>query len=550
MRFSWARMALATVLAVAVVAPLRSASAQLPQDVRVDVNLKDADMLTATRMLTQRTGIQFVVEPNSEGFGKITLKIDRVTAEDAIRYICLAAGATFRRDENGVYIISRTKAVTTPEPAAPAANVPKIVRRIKILKAGAREVYESLLYGTAFNSERGFEELKRFTALALPNNDSALRPIYNLVGNGGSTQTYAPRATGGPISTPISGGESGNNVVLPDEGAGQLGGLGGGGLGGGGLGGGQGGLGGGQGGLGGGRGGQGGQGGNVTLQGGTGLVPSGIDYISYDPTDNSLVVRGTEEDINQLQTYINLFDVAPRQVLIKVEFITTTDTLDRTLGYEFNYARGPVFAGERPGVFAPTSAPIFFSWATGNVTMRLRAALSEGNGKVVSAPIVRTLNNQPATVANQIVTYIFVPQITATGAVFNQTYTPVAIPIATTLTVAPRINDDNTITMYLTPVISNIVGFSTSPDGQQIPNQATQAVALVARVRNNETIVLGGLNSKSEQSSTNRVPVLSELPIFGQFFRTNSRTRNNSELLIFVTPTILDEDTTGNPGGP
>src|ERR1700757_372643 len=105
-----ARWVLLTGLSVLVVAPLTVASAQQPAETRVDVNLKDADMLTATRALTQRTGINFVIEPSSDqGYARITLQVSRVTPEDAIRYICQAAGASFRRDDNGVYIIGHEK---------------------------------------------------------------------------------------------------------------------------------------------------------------------------------------------------------------------------------------------------------------------------------------------------------------------------------------------------------------------------------------------------------------------------------------------------------
>ena len=86
--------------------------------------------------------------------------------------------------------------------------------------------------------------------------------------------------------------------------------------------------------------------------------------------------------------------------------------------------------------------------------------------------------------------------------------------------------------------------------GRHVCLRNTCAVAVVARVRNNETIVLGGLTQKNDDIGLNRVPVLSELPIIGQFFRFSTRRRTNSELLIFVTPSIVDEDTSGNPGGP
>jgi len=549
MRLSWAKMALFTVLAASVVGPVSSAIAQQPSDVRVDsLRLEKADLLSATRVLTQKTGLQFIIEASDVPFNRVTLQLKDVSPEDAIRYVCQAAGASFKRDENGVYMISHAKPVVdSPTPTEPPRPVPTQVRRIKILKAGARDVYEAMRFGTPFDSARGFADLSKFAKSAAWNAPS-MNPQISLLGNS-PRESYSPSAVIGsqPTGQPLTSSESGGGVIIPGSENANQGNFnpgGGGNRGGGG----QGNNGGGQGNNGGGQ--NGGGGGNVSLQGGQGLVPDGIDWISYDPTDNSLVVRGTEEAINTLQNYVNLFDVAPRQVLIKVEFITTTDTLDKSLGYEFLYQRGTVFTGTRPGAFIRSTDPVFLNYATGNVTARLRTALTQGGGKVVTAPIVRTLNNQPATVFNSVTTYVFTSQAAATGGSIINSTVAQPITISTVLSVAPRINQDNTITMYLQPNVGSIVGFSRSPDGSDFPNIANQGASVVARVANNETIVLGGLNTKSEDSTISRVPVLSEIPIFGQFFKFPRTSHTNSELLIFVTPTILDDDTTGNPGGP
>lgn len=537
MRLSWATMAFVGAVATALVAPVTSAIAQQgSEQVMVEsIFLKDADLLTATRVLTQKAGMQFVFESTSEAFGKVTLKLDRVTAEDALAYICRCAGASFRKDENGVYIIGKAKAITA-EPTAPPEKVVKTLRRIKVQKADVRNVYDMLLFMTPFNEGRGFEDLKKFKA----NNQvettlggaTSFRP--EVMNN--TVATYNPVNT--RASNPVTGNESGTDISLPSEfgaqgGAAGFGGQGGPGQGGGGIG-------------GGGRGQGGGQGqGNNNLAAGQGLVPQSIDFISYDPTDNSIVVRGTEEDIAELQRYISLFDVAPRQVEIKVEFITTTDDLDKSIGFDFLYSRGTVLAGTAPGTFARTSDPVFLNYATGNVTTRMRALLQEGRGKVVQAPILRTLNNQPAQIQSVIVTYIFINQTTISNGTVITTSNPQQLVAQTSLSVAPRINDDNTITVFLAPQISSFVGTSRGPDGTEIPNQVVQNINVVARVKNNETIVLGGLTNKNDNTIVSRVPLVSDLPIIGQFFRSTQRTKRNSDLLIFVTPHIVEEDEIG-----
>lgn len=548
MRFSWARMTLTAMLATMIVAPVSSAVAQQPNEVRVDLNLKDADLLSATNVLFARTGLAFVIEPSTEPYKKITLKIANVTPEDAVRYICQAAGAYYRRDEAGVIVISQKKPVAETAPVE-VVKKPKLLKRIHVKLADVRDIYDMVVYAIPMNSRNGFEELRRFSGISQNDSKRIFGPTVNYVNGQNSYQTFGPATNMVPT---LDTKEAASDIQIPgEEGAKQLGrgGGGAGGFGGGGQGGNGGFGGGGQGAGGGGIGGQGG-GANAQLVGGQGLVGQSIDFISYDPTDNSFVVRGDEDDINQLQTYISMFDVAPKQVQIKVEFVTTTDQLESSWGSEFQYTRGTIITGTRPGSFVRSSDPFYINYATGNLTTRLRASLFEGTGRVVSAPVLRTLNNQPAVIQSQVTTYIFINQTTVTQGAVVTNANPTALNASTQLAVAPRINDDNTITVTLAPQIQNFVGSSRGPNGEQIPNQSSQLINVVARVKNNETMVLGGLTQKNDDIGANRVPVLSELPIIGQFFRFNTRSKTNSELLIFVTPTILDEDSTGLTGGP
>lgn len=540
MRLTWTRITLAAVLACSMLAAPMGGFAQSSQDVRVDLTLRDADMMAATRLLTAQTGLQFIVEPSDDPFPKITLSLTGVTAEDAIRYLCQAAGAHFRRDDNGVYIISRTKPATS-EPAtttAPAVPAKLKLAKIKLMKADAEDVYMQIR-GIPFDPMRGFLEMNRLGNItdAALNNDYDAGGIYVLGPNGEANPTFAPVGTQS-YAQPRTGGESGSNILLPGEGGGQesFGGGGGGGgqagFGGGGGGGGQGGDGGGQGGA---------QGGGSLGRGG--LIPAGLTFLSYDPNENAIIVQGTDEQIRALQDAIAYFDVAPRQVVVKVEFVTTSNSLNRSLGFEFNYSRGPLFLGPRPGTFARAGDPFFLAYSTGNVSMRVRHLMQEGFGKVVSAPMLRTLNNQPALVRQSVQTTIFLAQSTAVagGTVFT-TFNPQQYVVNTQLAVRPRINGDGTITMFMNPTIQDFGQIRRAPNGQEIPDRLTQTVQVVARVKSGETIVLGGLTRKTDLGSAQRFPILGDLPIIGQFFRSSTKERNVSELLVFVTPTIIEDD--------
>lgn len=543
--------------------PAMPVSVQSASGVRVRLTLKDADMIAATRSLTQQTGLQFLVEPSDVPYGRVTLTLVDQSPEDALAYICQAAGAYFTRNENGVFVISHRKPEAKVEPILKeSGRKARLVRKIRLIHGDPAMVYRQLAFAQVEDPQTALVRLKKFQSLATMS--QGLSPELSAGTEAFSGRLFQGRASypttsttslpggtpavttfGNPAGNPAgNGNESGNDIRLPGEEANQRGGGGGGGFGGGGgqLGGGGGGGGGQLG--GGGQGGQGGgQGGQVSLQGGQGLIPDTIDYISFDPTDNSLIVRGTsEEDINELQNTIATFDVAPQQVTIRVEFITTQETLQRALGYNVQYQRGAIIAASTPPLLDVGNSPTFLTYATGNAVLRLRASLTESNSKLVTAPIIRTLNNQPAQVFSTFTTFIIQSATIITNGIAQSVVNPIPVQTGTTFGVSPRINADNTITLALNPQVGGINGNQVDQNGNVLPNFVNSGVLCVVRVRNRETIVLGGLNTENIQTQVNRIPVLSELPLIGQFFRSTSSTKVNNELLIFVTPEINEDD--------
>lgn len=507
---------------------------------RVDIFLKDADLYEATQMLTRQTGIQFVIAPNSGQFGKINLSLASVNAEDAIKYICQAAGAYAEADENGVFIIR------FGQPPAKGSNgsgtsvkKPMKLDRIKIVNADVRDVYNAIFKGYLIDPDRGMMEMDAFQSKSPYSNGFGVP--QTMIGPGGSVimgnmeavPTRASKTTDLPTDSGTVNG-SANDITIPGEASFQRSGGGGGGgaLGGGGAGGGA---------AGGGAGGAGGS----ALQAGTGFTPDGIRRVTYDPTDNSLIVEGDDEAIQQLRQLVAFFDQVPKQVVVKVEFITTSQSIIKSLGMDWLYQRGSVNAGNRPGTLARVSDPIFINYATGNITTRLRTLINEGDGKTVNAPLVRTLNNQTATVTQTTQTTVFLAQTTNGAGGVTTTFNPTTLTINTGLQVRPRINDDGFVTMTLAPQISDFGQVRRGPDGQEIPDVLSQQLRVVARVRSGQTIALAGLNRKSTTNSSSRFPILSDLPIIGQLFRSSSVQRNDSELLIFVTPYVIEDDSNG-----
>lgn len=516
-------MSLLASLAVGMVALSPIASAQ--GSMTLDLDLKDAGLVSAVQALTNRTGLQFVIVDEEAKFRPITLALRRASAEEAIQFMVEAAGGWVERNEAGVYIIRAGK--PQGKPATGGATTPKApveLRKIRLLKGDPHVVFQQILSTWTPDPYAAINDANHVRNL------TSYKPYQTGTINAVTSDGVIP-IKGSDIEQNKPLPESSNDITLPGETATQLGG--GGFPGAGNQTGGQ---------PGGQTGGQGGQGG-IAITPGQGLVPDGIEYLSYDPTDNSIIVRGTDEAIRQLQSAIALFDIAPKQVEIKVEFITTSQSISRTFGIDWTFSRGAVFAGNNPGAFARTGDPIFVNYSTGNLVTRLRTQLIEGEGKVVSAPLVRTFNNQNGFIAQNTTTTIFVPNQTVTQGVITTTFNPVPLTINTFLSVRPRINNDGYITMTLTPQVQQFGQIRTPPGGgQAIPDQLSSSINIATRVKDGETILIAGFNTKQDNTSVTRFPILSDLPIIGSLFRSTSQNRNDSELLIFVTPRIIQED--------
>ena len=273
-------------------------------------------------------------------------------------------------------------------------------------------------------------------------------------------------------------------------------------------------------------------------------LPEGVDRIYALQSNNSLLVHATPEGFNEVRRLVKILDIAPRQVQVKVEFVTASVTDVDNLGVNFDLVPYPGLEfGSTQGNSTLVSGiqPTFLQYATGNIVAQLYQTLVRTRGKVVQAPLITTTNNVQATI--QISTQIpfFTSNTVSTGGLNNNNITNQQanfLQLQTFLTITPRINSDDSVTMNLAPQITDTTG---QAPVQGIPPTITQNVTTLRTVRSGDTMVLGGLVRKQETASSQRIPILSDIPILGGLFRTRNKQINDQELLIFVTPTIIGE---------
>lgn len=275
------------------------------------------------------------------------------------------------------------------------------------------------------------------------------------------------------------------------------------------------------------------------------LWPEGVEDARPFDLDNSIIVKGTEDGIEKFKKIIRMLDVPPKQVQVKAEFVEVKTTDVKTFGIDWSLQRlNESFAT----AFGPTGN-VVVGFATGNLAANLRTQLTNDIGTVINSPIISTINNQNAQIAISTIIPYWTSMATVVGDnnIINQAY-PNFISIDTQLMIQPRVNGDGTITMILQPQVSDTGNVITGPDGSSIPEQRTQQLFTQRRVANGETIVIGGFIRKNDSTSTQKIPVLGDLPIVGSLFRSVSRTTEDRELLIFVTPTIIPPTSGGSVG--
>jgi type II secretory pathway component GspD/PulD (secretin) len=280
---------------------------------------------------------------------------------------------------------------------------------------------------------------------------------------------------------------------------------------------------------------------------GANLVPDGIEGVLGYPLDNSLVVQGTPEAIEQLKRIIRLLDIPPRQIHIKVEQIAVTSTFFQQWGIDWQVTSPNI--GITTGIGQSTGGAINVGILGDNWRVQFAAAVASGKAEVVESMSITTMNNVPATIFNTTTTYVFLPQIVQVpnAGVITQFF-PQPLQALTNLTATPRINGDGTITMMIPFMLSRFLGESVGPDGARIPNQVMSFIQALRRVSSGQTIVVGGTLARTTSDSQSGIPILQDLPLIGQLFRSRLQNRSNTETLFFFTPTLLPDDVaTGGP---
>ena len=262
-----------------------------------------------------------------------------------------------------------------------------------------------------------------------------------------------------------------------------------------------------------------------------------------DDINNALVVTDTPAGLESTVRFIRSLDRIPKQVMIEVKLVEVKleDSFDLGVDWTFNNAGSGMSGGASfPGPGPLNAGSFTLGKLSGGTRLdaTIAAAAHKGKAKVLSDPKVATLNNKPATITITDQTPYDQQTVTNVNGVNSVAHAYSNVTTGIMLNVTPTINSDGRITMHLIPQVIQLSGV---PNGIAPPPTATRGTDTNVIVKNGETIVIGGLIQDIQGDEVFKVPLLGDIPLIGLLFRKKSISRSRKELLIFVTPRIIED---------
>ncbi len=271
---------------------------------------------------------------------------------------------------------------------------------------------------------------------------------------------------------------------------------------------------------------------------------------------NKLVVTDFWENVRQIEQAINQLDNPEQQLQIEVRLVEKIISNEKRVGLDL--PKSLTVNGQG----AETTAPIQQSGGGGSQSQQMLSAwyeisnnveglnlgvltldnlkftldmlAADANSNLISKPTVTVLNNHKAVI--KIGTTIPVPEISRTTS--GDLYSYKDKDVSMTLEVIPQIGRDGQITLNVHPILEEIIGYTGSAEAPQ-PITSKREVESTVLLKNNESLVIGGLIKTSETKNVSKVWLLGDIPILGYLFKHTSIKKEKSDLLIFITTKIL-----------
>ncbi|HVO30560.1 MAG TPA: secretin N-terminal domain-containing protein, partial [bacterium] len=305
--------------------------------------------------------------------------------------------------------------------------------------------------------------------------------------------------------------------------------------------------------------------------GGAVAVLSGDVKITSDKSTNALVITANKSDYEAIKTVIKQLDIRRRQVYVEAVIMEMTINKSRDIGLSFgsgiDAGRGAIgYGGLNAGnALFPDITKLATGFALGllgpggvNFTIPattaggtpttvkippfgvvLNALENDSDINVLSRPNVLAKENEEAEVI--VATSVAVPGNVTISQTGLQNFSITHEDVGITLKVTPKINESDHLSLNIFQEVKSIVNDQTIGN-QRLVDTGKRSAKTSVVVKSGQTVVIGGLLSDSDTRSETKVPILGDIPLLGWLFRDQKHTGAKQNLVIFLTPTIINED--------
>ncbi|MDR7866301.1 MAG: secretin N-terminal domain-containing protein [Sporomusaceae bacterium] len=275
------------------------------------------------------------------------------------------------------------------------------------------------------------------------------------------------------------------------------------------------------------------------------IIPE--DRLKVDEATNSIVFSGSPAEADTIRSTLEELDIPYRQISLEAQVVSINRTAGRNLGIDWKWSGLPAkteydtssssgstskttVTREYPGVISfgrtPEGRPFEFTFQA-----TLNALITKGDAKILAKPNITTIDGKEANILIGDRIPVLVEK-TENGKTTNTiSYVEAGIRLKYT----PRINADGLITAAVHTEVST----PTLVTEMKAYRISTREAETNVRMKDGETMVIGGLINTEESGGKNRIPGLADLPILGKLFESNSKSKSETEVMIFLTARIV-----------
>ncbi len=259
-----------------------------------------------------------------------------------------------------------------------------------------------------------------------------------------------------------------------------------------------------------------------------------LQYLHVNNAQNAVVVTAPDQMLEKIGSDLGKVDIGPPVIMVEALVVEFKDTKDKDVFMDMVYR-----SGERQWVTQPDQGLSYYTdigQLPRDFEASLKALENDNTARVMANPRMSCLNGRYATV--------FIGKVRVINVEFLSYGTLVkliqGVNVGVSLTIAPWTGGNGEITTLIVPQVSNIAELDRESG---LPTLSTRQVSTTVRVKDGQTIIIGGLKQTQEFERESKLPILGDLPLIGDLFTRKTTSSVDSELVIFLTPHILNPDT-------